>query len=203
MSAKVPNTAVPSVRDQWPVQRSQGVAVRGDSAGQGAHRAEHFAAPDRQGRMSAHMSSEARVYSRYANAARYASGCERDEMAGALSDGGMSGAYEGATSSTGKYVIPYVIYGVVALLLEIAWFVWVKATVAGSVMGEPLHFAIGVVLLVAVLVVGAILSVVVGLVSRARLELSTFDALAVSMGKTAIGMGAFVVVWVVLMFLAA
>ncbi|MBS5451102.1 MAG: hypothetical protein KHY83_06625 [Coriobacteriia bacterium] len=70
-------------------------------------------------------------------------------------------------------------------------------------MGEPLHFSIGVILLAAVLVVGAILSVVVGLVSRARLELSTFDALAVSMGKTAIGMGAFVVVWVVLMFLAA
>lgn len=106
MSAKVPNTAVPSVRDQWPVQRSQGVSVRGDSAGQGAHRAEHFAASDRQGRMSVHMSSEARAYSRYANATRYASGCERDEMAGVLSDGGMSGAYEGAVSSTESTSFP-------------------------------------------------------------------------------------------------
>ena len=114
-----------------------------------------------------------------------------DDMAAEGRSGGLGG------------VVPYVVYGVLALLLAAGWFAWVKATVAGSVMGEPMHFAAGVILLAAVLVVGVIIAVVAGLLARDRAEAGTFDALAVSMGKTSIGMGAFVVVWAVLMFLAA
>ena len=171
------------------------------------------------------LSEAARAYSRYDAAGRYA---ERAGSADVLQDAdealpmpvagsGMmaipagvpqyddaSGGQAYAVRRTGASgVIPYVIYGVVALVLATAWFVWVKATVAGSVMAEPLHFSVGVVLLVAMLVVGVIVAVMVGLLTRDRSEMGTFDALAVSMGKTAIGMAVFVVAWIVLMLLAA
>ena len=99
--------------------------------------------------------------------------------------------------------MPYVTYGVVALVLAVVWFVWVKATVAGSVMAHPMPFSIGVILLFVMLILGALVAVVAGLLSRDRNQVGTFDALALSMGKTSIGMGAFVVVWIVLMVLAA
>lgn len=142
------------------------------------------------------MSPSASGYSRYASAGRYVA---RDHAASA----GMAESAPARTSGSLALILPYVVYGALAVISAVVWYVWIKATVAGSVMGEPFQFSVGIILLAAVLVLGVIVAVVAGLALRGRTGDGVFDALAVSMGKTSIGMGAFLVVWVALMLLVA
>lgn len=202
MSAKVPNMGS-SIRDQWPAQRVRGDgAVPETYASQQEDRlfapirppASSHAAATRHG---ARVSPVAAGYSRYASTGRYTT---RDGAAASPNAGQvMSGAHSGGLA----LVLPYVVYGLLAVISSVAWFVWIKATVAGSIMGEPFQFSVGIILLVAVLVLGVIVAVAAGLALRGRTGDGVFDALAVSMGKTSIGMTAFLVVWVALMLLAA
>lgn len=199
MSAKVPKMGS-SVRDQWPAQR-----MRGDGGGALSWTSDQedrlFApssapAPTKTVPHGAHMSPSASGYSRYASAERYAT---RDRTTGSE----VAGSVPARTSGSLAPILPYVVYGALAVISAVAWYVWIKATVAGSVMGEPFQFSVGIILLAAVLVLGVIVAVAAGLALRGRTGDGIFDALAVSMGKTSIGMAAFLVVWVVLMLLVA
>lgn len=99
--------------------------------------------------------------------------------------------------------LPFIIYGVVAVVACFAWYALCRANLTASIMADHDMFMTGIVVLIVLILSGIAVAACVTYISATSRHLKVFDAFALSFGKVALVLLVIIIAWTLMMLALA